>query len=399
MVLAPTFPAAAAERRGGIEIGAKGVKATVLELETGPSGPTSRTVMTGVSNTTVTAGVVGTNKYSASAIRETAAEAGKFARQMRDEYGVPAEKIQVIGSSGLPAASNRNELVEAVREATGLPPMRFLTPCEEVGLTIAGLLSESERSSALLVDIGSGNTKGGYLGASGQALCFSVPAGSVTFADRVKKDAPGQPFGESADRLRPTFLEAPLAEQVRANPELASRPLVILSGGAPYAMVTLMFPEKVRQDRVTFSAKDIADYLQRLRATEGVPRPNLDTITDPDVRTASEKEVQNVADNFTSENLIAGAEILTALSSAFRFEGKTLIFDRNGITAWIRTAVSPRLTQFRPPVPPAPPTPGPGPAPAPAPGLVPPSAPAPALPAPEKLPAKSVPLPVYPSPQ
>jgi exopolyphosphatase/pppGpp-phosphohydrolase len=395
-LLVTALPAAAAERRGGIEIGAKGVKATVLELDTGPSGPTSRTIMTEVSNTTVAAGVVGTNKYSAGAIRETAAEAGKFAKQMREQYGVPSEKIQVIGSSGLPGASNRNELVEAVREATGLAPLRFITPCEEVGLIIAGLLAEPERSRALLVDIGSGNTKGGYLGAGGQTVCFSVPFGSVTFADRVKKDAPGQAFADAADQLRPTRLEAPLVEEVRANPELAARSLVILSGGAAYAMVTLMEPEKVRQDRVTFAAREIADYLQRLKAAEGIPRPDLDAIADPAIRAAAEKEVQNVADNFTRENLIAGAEVLTALSSAFKFEGKTLIFDRNGITAWIRAAVSPpvRAATGSTPALPRPAQPyeaAPRPPVSPATGEP--------LAAPEYRPSKSVPTPVYATPQ
>lgn len=190
----------AAERRGGIEIGAKGVKATAVEIGEGPSGRTIKTILNKVSNTTVTAGVVETGKYDPNAIRETATEAGNFARLMRDEFGIPPEKVRVIGSSGLPTATNRHALVEAVKEATGLPAMEFLSPCREVELTIAGLTTEAERKNAILVDVGSGNTKGGYIGTGNQPVCFSIPLGSVTYAGRVSRDSPREPFPAAAGR-------------------------------------------------------------------------------------------------------------------------------------------------------------------------------------------------------
>ncbi len=342
----------AAERRGGIEIGSKGVKATAVELEDTPGGPAVKTILANVSNTTVSSGVVKTRKYAADAIQETAVEAGKFARKMIDELGIPAEKIRVIGSSGLPAAPNREELVAAVAKATGLPAMEFLTPGREVELTIAGLVPEPERPRALLVDVGSGNTKGGFIGAGGNVSVFSVPFGSVTFADRVTKDAAGGSFPATAERLRSTILEAPIVEQVRANPALTSRPVVYLSGGAVYAMSTLLHPESISQRRVSLSAGDIAGYLKLVGDGQKVPTPSLDSISKPEVRALAEQEVRNVLDTFTPENLLAGAELLAALSTVLQFEGKTLVFDRSGATAWIRAT----LTPPPPPTPVVPPT-------------------------------------------
>jgi len=331
----------AAERRGGIEIGAKGVKATAVELGGSPDRPTVKTILNAVSNTTVTTGVVKTGKYSADAIRDTAQEAGKLAKRLRDELGIPPEKIRVIGSSGLPPASNRDELINAVKIATGLPAMEFLTPCREVELNIAGLVPDAERKNAVLVDVGSGNTKGGFIGPESQGVCFSVPLGSVTYAERVKKDSPGKPFPAAASELRPTILEAPLAEQVAANPELATRPTVFLAGGAVYALTTLMHPEAISHDKVTLSASDIADYVKLLSEGANVPVPDLTKIKSPETRAAADKEVRNVLDTFTYDNLVAGAEILKALSGALKFQDKTLIFDRNGVTAWIRASISP----------------------------------------------------------
>jgi hypothetical protein len=346
--------AAAADLRGGIEIGAKGVKATAVEIGKEPGKPTVKTVYSAASNTTIAAGVVKTGKFADDAIRDTAAEVGKFAKKLRDEIGIAPENLKITGSSGLPQASNRDALIKAVKDATGLSEMEFLTPCREVELAILGLIPVADRKNAVLVDVGSGNIKGGVLDPSNQAICFSVPLGSVTYADRVARDAPGQPFAQAAARLRPEALESPLAAQVRANPELAGRRLVYLSGGAVYALATLMHPESVGQERVTLSADDISDYVKRLGAGTKVPEPDLSSIASDEKRTAAEKEVRNVLDTFTPQNLVAGAETLVALSSALQFKDKTLIFDRTAVTAWLRGTLTP------PPPMPTPPTPSPG---------------------------------------
>ena len=222
-----------AERFGGIEIGAKGVKATVVEVVPGTGTP-PKTIMNSdyISNTTLAEGVVKTKKFSSAAIQETAEEAGKFARRIREEFNVPSDRIRVVGSSGLPKeATNRDDLTNAVRAATGLAPMTFLDPPEEVKLTILGLpLTEAERDESLLVDVGSGNTKGGLLGRDNRLVHFAVPFGSVTYANRVTQDAPGKPFAQAAAQLRPSLVESRLAEQVRAHPELARRGTVFLVG-------------------------------------------------------------------------------------------------------------------------------------------------------------------------
>ncbi len=340
LVLGLAAPAGAADRRGGIEIGAKGVKAVVVEVDSGQGGVFSQTLMNQVSNTTVAAGTANGGLFSQQAIDDTATAAGEFAQEMKNKFQIPAEKIRVVGSSGLPNAANRSELVQAVAKTTGLAPMEFLTPCREVELTIQGLVPPAERDNALLIDVGSGNTKGGVIGSSGQAACFSVPLGSVTYATRVAKDTDGNaPFPAAADALQPSLLAKPLAEQVAANPELTARPTVVLSGGAPYALATLMHPEAVGDPRVTISDRDIADYAERLRSNPSVPKPDLSNVPESS-RAAAEQEIQNVLDNFTRENLLAGSVILSSLSEAFKFPEKKVVFDRTGVTAWIRADVS-----------------------------------------------------------
>ena len=321
---------AASQRYAAIEIGSKGVKALVLDVS--PSG--AKSVLETVSNTTLAQDVAKSGVFSAGAIRDTAEEAGKFATRIREEFQVPAARVCVYGSSGLPKASNRDDLVKAVAESTSLPAMSFITPTEEVAATIRGsLVGEADRAQGLMVDIGSGNTKGGFLTPSG-VVDFSVPLGSVTFENRVSQDAKSkkQTFQETATELRPTILEAEIAKQVALHPEMTSRGVVYFSGGAIYAMISLMKPQSVREQRVEFTAKDIADYVQFVRASP--PKmPALEGITDEAIHAAAEKEIKNVSDIFTQTNRIAGAEILSALSSTLNLDNKTLRFDRSSLFA------------------------------------------------------------------
>ncbi len=223
-------PAVVANRYAGIEVGSKGIKAVVVEV--GPSG--ANNVMEAIANTTLAQGVAQTGAFSASAIEDTAEEAGKFAQRIRDEFKVSPTKVTVIGSSGLPKASNRDALVKAVADATQLSPMTFIVPADEVKYTIKGLLSdESERAGALLVDVGSGNTKGGFLKGN-DVVDFSIPFGSVTFENRVAADAAKdqKPFAATATALRTSLLEPELARQTAAHPELTNRGIVFISGGS-----------------------------------------------------------------------------------------------------------------------------------------------------------------------
>ena len=230
LVLAPGL-ALAAEKRGGIEIGSKGVKMTVIELGEKP-GDASKVVDTGIIDTTIASGAAKTGKFSPEAIQETAAAAGVFAKKLRGDMGLKPDQIVVVGSSGLPSAENRKDLVDAVKAATGLPAMDFITTEREIDLTIAGTVPRAEWESSALVDVGSGNTKGGLFTSDGGEEHLSLPVGSVTLVDRVAKQAPGKPFEEALGPLRTTMLDAPLAAQVKANPELAKRPTVFLVGGA-----------------------------------------------------------------------------------------------------------------------------------------------------------------------
>ena len=336
-------PAARADIHGGIEIGAKGVKATVVDVTGGADGYDVKVLMSGTQNTTLVADLASSGRFGAGALQDTAAAVANFAARMQKEHNVPPERLYVVGSSGLFSALagkkdaikiNQDALAAAVRDACGLK-MTFIDVDREVDLSIAGTIPPRDLGDALLLDVGGGNTKGGFRDPGHDCVTVSIPYGSVTFTDLVKKRSDKGTFAESAAALREEVLAPALKKSAEGKPGLRQRPRVYLSGGASWALATLVRPGD-RADYVALTADDVDAYRKLLRATPGAfPAPELSAIPDAAVREAARKEIEQVKGVFQPEQLVAGAEILKALSDEFGFKDRKVSFVRHAQVAWI----------------------------------------------------------------
>ena len=334
---------------GGIEIGGKGVKATVIRVTPGKEGLHTRMLFASTSNTALS-GLEGGN-FRPAAVAQTGAAVGRFFKRMQDEFKVPAGNIYVVVSSGVPRPDNFPALVKAIKDATG-KDLRSINDEEEVILSFLGVVKPELRGKSMLVDIGGGNTKGGYLDerkpgeAKPRAVYFSVPLGTVTFTSRVKKE--GGNFAEAAARLRETELVKPIAATAAKHPGLLKRQRIYLSGGTVWALVTLLKPETAAASYVALSADDIERFHQLVtKDPTAFPAVNLDGIKDPKLRERAAKEVARVRRTYAPENLVAGSEILRALSAALELKGKQVIFPRYGFIAWIQSYVESQMPPRR----------------------------------------------------
>ncbi len=301
--------------------------------------------MTATQNTTLVGGLAASGRFNPEALKQTVAAVSKFADRMRKEHKVPDSRLYVVGSSGLFSAltgkadlirMNREALVGAVRSACGLP-MDFLDIGREAALTVVSVIPSTEAAGAVLLDIGSGDTKGGALDGDKGIITFGIPFGTVTFTDLVKARAGKGDFAATAAALRAEVLRPALEKQLQRKKSLAARGRVYLSGGTVWALATLLRPEE-RGAHVPLSAADIDAFHKLLLASPGaVPVPDLSKIADPEVRKQARREVEQVRRTFTREHLLGGTEILKALAAAFHFgdEGRQVAFARNGYLGWI----------------------------------------------------------------
>jgi hypothetical protein len=341
---------------GGIEIGSKGVKATALHFTRKGNGYDVKILYSETINTTIMK--VKDNKFTPEAIAETVEAVKKIFTRLQQEHQISPEHIYIVGSSGL-RSDNKQELVSEVKKATG-KAMSFLSVEMEVQLSIAGTIPQqrdddkpgNERHAAMLIDIGSGNTKGGYQQAISapvtgvpvdEFVTMGIPYGTVTFTNEAtryrKAEGDLREFALDAMLLSPKTLNEQLGREIAKKPGLMVRERLYLTGGIVWAMATLLYPEN-RRAFVPLTAEDINRFHYQARSdVNSLLNPDLSFITDQARRMTAQKEIDSVKAAFTPKNIIAGAEILSAVSTEFKLQNKKIWFARFGHLSWILSYV------------------------------------------------------------
>jgi len=344
---------------GGIEIGAKGIK--VVALPIGKDGSPDlahkidRLPHKAVNNVTL-GDLAPDGSYRTEAISEARSAVADFYNQLTRDLKVPPEHIFVVAGSGLTAKGeppNFDALRKAVVEATGgASKLVKIDQATEVDLLIRGAIPRQDWGNAVLIDIGSGNVKCGYhhpkrgLHVETNYAVSDVIEGTVAYTKTIQVEMARSgrrgfaDFCEAAERLRSKAVVEKVANQIARKPGLENRTRIYLSGGAPWAIVTLTNPVgSTRPDAliVAVPLDDIRKFRDELRRTGRVPVPDLSSVTDKNARNAAEEAVRDALDNFTKENLLAGAEILLGFADVLKWQelNKDVYFTRSGVVAWI----------------------------------------------------------------
>ncbi len=199
--LAAASTAVADEPRmyGGIEIGSKGIKVVAVPIDENGAPDLTRKVLNlphvAVNNVTL-ADRDSHGNFRADALQEAGAAVADFYRHLREEMKIPPDRIWVVASSGLTAGDvpkNMDELRKAIVKATGgEKQLEEIDQHKEVELLIRGIVPREHWADAILLDVGSGNAKVGYIEPTvgiNVEKCRVLPAkieGTVSFTKAVK---------------------------------------------------------------------------------------------------------------------------------------------------------------------------------------------------------------------
>jgi exopolyphosphatase/pppGpp-phosphohydrolase len=332
-----------AEVYGGIEIGAKGIRAIAVDVPGDAGEP--KIVFLENKNTTLVADLAAKKQFSPTSLGETAEIVGGFARKIRTDFKLADKRLYIVGSSGLFAPlegdeklvkANKERLVESIRQSTGAT-MDFVSVVREAELTITSVVPASLRKDSVLLDIGSGNTKGGAEQPGMGLITFGIPFGTVSFADRVKKDADKDNFPATAARLRKEIVMPKLQDSLQGKPELTRRKRVYLAGGAVWALATYMKPAE-RGNFVKLSLGDVKAFSRfLLEHPNELPNTDLSRVADEETKKLAAKDMNQVRKTFTRDQLVAGVEVLNALAEGFHLDApdRQLYFARNAYIGWI----------------------------------------------------------------
>ena len=331
---------------GVIELGAKGIKSLVMHAPKDTSGNL-------ISFTPVAEPKefppVNKDPYKGDTAKQVMDELVLIREKMMANFGLLKENIYVVESSGIPKDVKdilSSKLPSGIIEDS-------IDVSREARLVFQGIVPTHRRhlDEVVVLDIGSGNSKGAYLTAAQEPVAFetfSIPLGTGTFSKKVAAARkPGDTFKTIAEVIAQDEILAPLEQQIKEKPGMLNCSRLYLAGGLPYVMSTLLHPESIdskdpedpsgqkSSDWVKLSSADIKKF-HELATTKPEDLLKVDYSKVPTAKRANaEAKVKEVSAIFEPEQLTAGAILLKAYMDKMNFDKKDAIFfSRQALYAW-----------------------------------------------------------------
>ncbi|HNF02787.1 MAG TPA: hypothetical protein PLH62_10385, partial [Ferruginibacter sp.] len=222
---------------------------------------------------------------------------------------------------------------------------------EEGRLSHLGIVPDSRRYNTFLIDIGSGNTKGGYFpnGNTDDFKLFQLSWGTKSVTNAAEKkletDNSLENYGKQLSRV---LSVAENTEIIYAINESGSFPMsdnVAFSGGIAWSIATIMYPELIDNSVVPVSYEDVVNFSERLAtnfntlADYYLAKVQNDPMFNKDV---INKEVKRVFGVFDQRALMAGTGLLLKIMRQFQSvtERKNFYLVKNGSVGWISAFVN-----------------------------------------------------------
>lgn len=337
----------------GIEVGSKGVKISLLEM--GKNAKTSGAINPLKDSTTNTDFIT----FSDSTFKATLNGLTGLYTTANATYSVPASRIFTVISSGVKTMADKEQksdwvtrLIDSFRVRIGDPKreVAIIDPIGEARLSHLGIVPSNRRFTTFLIDIGSGNTKGGYFpyGNLNEFKLFELTWGTKSTTNAAEKAVGDDKTLENYRRqLTRVLTGAENNEIIYAVNSSGAYPLsdnVAFSGGIAWAAATLMYPEKTDEAVISVTYSDVLKFSERLYKEYNTlsDAAIVKAITDPNVDKALvAKNVKTVNKVFDQRSMIAGTGLLLKIMRQFSsvYESKGFYLVKNGQVGWISAYV------------------------------------------------------------
>ena len=343
----------------GIEVGSKGVKMSLLEIDNNIKETGSYTVLKDTSiNTDFISFTQPTYQATLDALNKLYEVATKY-------YNIPPNHIFTAVSSGVNIQAVKEKKLNWIDQLISAFKFNYNEPdrtvavidvVEEARLSHLGIVPDAKRYNTFLIDIGSGNTKGGYFpnGNTKEFKLFQLTWGTKSTNNAVEKRLEGDnSLDNFSKNLYRVLAGAENSEIIYAVNESGSYPLsdnVAFSGGIAWALATLMYPElidnpvvPVNFDEVVMFSNKILNSYATLSDYYIVKSLNDSTLNSE----AIGKAVKTVNKVFDQRALLAGTGLMLKIMRQFQSlnERKNFYFVKNGAVGWITAYVNQNMSK------------------------------------------------------
>lgn len=314
---------------GGIEIGSKGIKISVINVQNSKKG-LFEVKDFWTENTAVVSGMSIDGNLTQKDIDTTSAIVLKNYKKLLVDFKIESQNVFIVASSGVGMAKNIDDLTQKIKVLTN-KDLDVITSSLEAKLLLKGCIPPKKYLNSMILDIGGGNTKGGYITVVNGANIFFpivVDIGTITLTEKVikrNKQKPSLDYKAASFDYLPTLREN-FARVYSVRPEAIKKENIYLSGGAVWAFYVL-FNEKAAESN--FNEIHYEDIV----SSKFIIENNFGKIVSLSL---TNPEVKKVLDTYSQKNLIASSNILlTALEEIPNINDKKIFFAKQGQVAWL----------------------------------------------------------------
>ncbi|RXK61936.1 hypothetical protein ESA94_02685 [Lacibacter luteus] len=338
----------------GIEVGSKGVKMSLIEF--------TRSAETGNSFAIVKDTSINTDFISFTPATFDATLNGLTAlfNAALTKYNIPTKRVFTVVSSGVKQQAEKEKKTESISKLISAFQTKINEPgrlvdvvdvMDEAKLSHQGIVPLARRYNTFLIDIGSGNTKGGFFpyGNDSYFYLFQLNWGTKSTANAADKlcgdDKSLQNYSKQLLRVAANAEAADITYAVNTSGSYPVSDHIAFSGGIAWATATLLYPELSNNPIIPVTYEDVERFTKRvsdnfsslseayLVGKLGNGKWNKKQISD---------EVKRVHSVFDQKSLMAGSALLLRIMRQFKSvnEAKQFYLIKNGQVGWVSAYVT-----------------------------------------------------------
>jgi len=338
----------------GIEVGSKGVKMSLLEVGKNSKDNGTFNIL---KDTSVNTDFI---SFSSPTFQATLAGLCNLYTVASKDYSIESDRIFTVISSGVQMQAQKeqkndwiNRLIDSFKLKIKEPKRKVevIDPLQEARLSHLGIVPDTKRFSTFLIDIGSGNTKGGYFPYDNTTdfKLFNLNWGTKSTANAAEKrcdefDKTLANYNRQLYRVLVGAEEQEIVYAVNSSGAYNMNDYIAFSGGIAWAVATLVRPESIGNSIVTVTFEDVLRFSETLYKNY----PTLsDAVLVKTIRNENipadmaAKEIKRVHQVFDQRALMAGTGLLLKVMRQFKsvYETKQFYLVKNGQVGWISAYV------------------------------------------------------------
>jgi hypothetical protein len=344
----------------GIEVGSKGVKMSLLELGKNAKNSGAFNVLkdTSVNTDFIT--------FSPATFDATLNGLCNLYDVAIREYNIAPDKVFTVVSSGVQMEAAKEEKKEWINRLIDSFKIKIKDPqrkvqvidaMQEGRLSHLGIVPDNKRFTTFLIDIGSGNTKGGYFPYDNTTdfRLFNLNWGTKTVANATEKrcdefDKTLANYNKQLYRVLAGAEEQEIVYAVNVSGAYNMNDYIAFSGGIAWAAATLIRPDMAGSSIVPVTYDDVLKFSETLYKNYSAVSDEalVKTIEDDGLdKIAVAKEIKRVNKVFDQRSMMAGTGLLLKIMRQFKsiYETKQFYLVKNGQVGWISAYVDQHSSQ------------------------------------------------------